>query len=94
MHNTEIGQVSADTVNYEEEPIVALEVEGVDYRIDTGHGSALAVSQRQPGSWDWTPVVEGRWDGSRLRAKGLRFEVVAALAQALAGAMRERQEGA
>jgi hypothetical protein len=93
MHETEIKQLSADGVNYEEAPIVVLEVEGIEYRIDTGHGSAVAISQRQQGTWSWAPVTEGRWDGSRLRAKCLSHQVNAALAEALGSAMRERAEG-
>jgi hypothetical protein len=92
MHVTVIKELSANEVNYEEAPIVMLEVEGIEYRLDTGHGSAVAISQRQQGSWDWTPVTEGRWDGTRLRAKCLDHQVNAALAEALSTAMREREE--
>ena len=35
-------------------------------------------------------MTEGRWDGSRLRVKGLEPEIVAALADALGAAMRAR----
>lgn len=92
MHDTVIKELSADGVNYEEAPIVTLEVEGIEYRIDTGQGSAVAISQRQPGSWDWTPVTEGNWDGSRLRAKCLGHQVNTALAGALSVAMGDREE--
>ena len=93
MHDTVIKELSADEVSYEEAPIVTLEVDGVEYRIDTGHGSAVAISQRLQGNWDWTPITEGRWDGSRLRAKCLSHQVNTALAEALSAAMREREEG-
>jgi len=92
MHSTVIKELSADEVNYDEAPIVVLEIDGIEYRIDTGHGSAVAISQRQQGSWDWAPLTEGRWDGSRLRAKCLTHEVNAALAEALRSAMSEREE--
>ncbi len=92
MHHMVIKQLSADEVNYEEAPIVTLAVDGIEYRIDTGHGSAIAISQRQQGTWDWTPVAEGRWDGSRLHAKCLDHHVNVALAEALSAAMREREE--
>lgn len=92
MQTMSNGQVSADSVNYDESPIAELEVDGVDYRLDTGQGSSVAVSRREVGTWDWTPVTEGRWDGTRLRAKGLDFEVVAALARALSEAMRNRDD--
>jgi hypothetical protein len=90
MQPTETNQVSEESVNYDELPIVELELGGVDYRIDTGHGSALAISQRPTGSWSWTPVMEGRWDGSRLKAKGLDHKLVTALAGALSEAMRNQ----
>jgi hypothetical protein len=92
MHDIEIKQLSADGVNYEDAPIVTLEVDGIEYRVDAGHGSAVAISQRQQGTWDWTPVAEGRWDGSRLRAKCLNHQVNTALAEALSAAMCEREE--
>ena len=92
MQPIENKAVSAASVNYDDLPIVELEVDGIAYRLDTGHGSAVAVSQRRAGTWTWTPVTEGRWDGSRLRAKGLDQQVVMALAQALGAAMRNREE--
>jgi len=91
MHDIVIKQLSADGVNYEEAPIVTLAVNGIEYRIDTGQGSAVAISQRQQGTWDWTPVTEGSWDGSRLRAKCLDHQVNTALAEALRAAMGERE---
>ena len=92
MHDIVIKELSAGEVNYEEAPIVTLEVDGIEYRIDTGHGSAVAISQRQQGTWNWTPVTEGRWDGSRFRAKCLNHVVNTALAEALSAAMGEREE--
>lgn len=92
MHDVVIKELSAVEVNYEEAAIVTLEVDGLEYRIDAGQGSAVAISQRQQGSWDWTPVTEGRWDGSRLRAKCLSHVVNTALAKALSAAMGEREE--
>ena len=92
MQPTKNSALSAASVNYDDLPIVELEIEGVAYRLDTGRGSAVAVSQREAGTWTWTPVTEGRWDGSRLRAPGLDYEVVSALAHALGEAMRDREE--
>jgi hypothetical protein len=85
-----ITGVSVDSVSYEEAPLTEIEVDGIDYRLDPGRGCSVAVSRRIPGTWDWTPVAEGRWDGSRLRAKGLEPEIVAALADALGAAVRAR----
>ena len=92
MQTIQPHQFLAGSVNYDDAPIVELEVDDVAYRLDTGHGSAVAVSRRAVGTWDWAPVTEGRWDGSRLRAKCLDHEIVAALARALGDAMRNREE--
>jgi len=92
MHGTVIKELSASEVNYEEAPIVTLEADGLEYRIDTGYLSAVAISQRQPGTSSWAPVTEGRWDGTRLRAKCLSHAVNTALAEALRAAMGEREQ--
>ncbi len=92
MHPITTDALSAATVSYEEPPLAELELDGVDYRLDPGRGSTVAVSTRPTGTWDWTPMLEGRWDGSRLRAKGLDHRVVTALAAALGAALRERAE--
>jgi hypothetical protein len=83
---------AAGGVNYDDLPIAQEEIDGVDYRIDAGRGSAVAISCREVGSWRWAFVSEGRWDGVRLRAKGLGHPVVAPLERALATVMTERQE--
>jgi hypothetical protein len=86
------NQSGAGSVNYDDVPIAQEEIEGTDYRIDAGLGSAVAISRRESGSWRWAFVAEGRWDGVRLRAKGLGHPVVAPLERALARVMSERQE--
>jgi hypothetical protein len=78
-------------VNYDEPPLVELARDGTDYRLDPGHGSAVAISHRPSGRWQWALLAEGRWDGSRLRAKPLGFELSSVLGQALAEAMRSRE---
>ena len=88
MQPTVINAVSAESVSYEEALLAELEVDGVAYRVDPGRVSSVAASWRESGSWDWTAVT--RWDGSRLRAKGLDHKLVMALADALGAAMRER----
>ena len=92
MHGTVIKELSANDVNYEEAPIVKLEVDGVEYRIDTGYLSAVAISQRLQGTSSWAPITEGRWDGSRLRAKCLSHDVNTALAEALSAEMGKGEE--
>jgi hypothetical protein len=93
METTQDSSVSASSVNYDDSPIVQLEVEGVDYRVDTGLGSAVAVSRRAEGTWQWSPVTEGKWDGRRLKARELDHAVITALSQALASAMKALEEG-
>ena len=85
-------QVSATSINYDDQPIVQAQIDGVDYRVDTGLGSAVAISSREAGTWAWTPVAEGRWDGSRLRARKLDHPVASRLGEALAEAMSQRGE--
>ncbi len=92
MQATVIKELSASEVNYEEAPLLTLEVESIEYRIDTGYLSAVAISQREPGTSIWVPVTEGRWDGTRLREKRLSHTVNAALAEALRFAMAQREE--
>lgn len=90
MQSVENNGVSEEQVNYDGVPIVELTLGDVDYRVDTGHGSQLAISHRPSGSWSYSPLMEGRWDGTRLKAKGLDHELVTALAQALKEAMSEQ----
>jgi hypothetical protein len=85
-------ELAGSAVNYDEAPIAETELDGVSYRVDTGHGSAIAVSKRDVGTWDWTPVTEGRWDGVMLKAKGMEFAVVTALAGALREAMQHQTD--
>jgi hypothetical protein len=85
-------QVSATSINYDDQPIVQAQIDGVDYRVDTGLGSAVAISSREAGTWAWTPVAEGRWDGRRLRARKLDHPVASRLGEALAEAMSQRDE--
>jgi hypothetical protein len=80
--------LAAGAVNFDEAPIVQASIEGVEYRIDTGFGSIVAISTRAEGTWAWTVLGEGKWDGRRLRAKPLERSVTAILEQALVAAAR------
>lgn len=84
----ETDSISDSYVNYDEAPVLELELSGTIYRLDAGRGSVLAVSRRKPGSWDWSLWTEARWDGSRLRSKAFDFEVGNALGRAVAELMR------
>lgn len=79
-------------VNYDEAPVVELDVDGISYRVDVGNGSAVAISERAAGSWAWRVVTEARFDGSRLQAKGLSYAIREALGQALVLAWRNQRE--
>jgi hypothetical protein len=92
METTQNRALAADDVNYDEAPVAQMEIEDVEYRIDAGRGSAVAVSMRAAGKWSWELVGEGKWDGVRLKAKPLPHSVVSQLERALAAAMRERAE--
>jgi hypothetical protein len=93
MEPTGNTPLSTSTVNYDDSPLAEVEVAGIEYRLDAGHGSALAISSREPGTWTWSPVAEGRWDGVQLRARGLEFTLRETLAKVLAGVMNAREEG-
>lgn len=83
-------QVEADgesPVNYEEAALVELEIDGTDYRIDSGRaGTALCISTRVSGSWGWTFRGEARWQTNVLRCKSFDRPVLTELGQALAAA--------
>lgn len=79
---------TATPVNYDSDPLLELEVEGLQYRLDSGkHGTALCVSTREPGSWDWQFVSEARWDGRDLRARAFDRRILVQLSAALAVAL-------
>jgi hypothetical protein len=92
METMEERGLSASGVNYDDTPIVELELEEVEYRVDAGLGAAIAISSRNAGSWQWALVTEARWDGVRLRARGLGHPLVSVLERALAKIMAERAE--
>jgi hypothetical protein len=81
---------STDGVNYESSPVAETAIDGTEYRIDAGKaGTAICVSTRPSGSWDWSFVCEARWDGSELRSKELERSVRLQLSRALTSAVQE-----
>ena len=81
---------SETTVNYDSDPILQLEHEGLDYRIDAGkQGTALCVSTRPLGAWDWEYVAEAQWDPMGLRCKALARPLREHLTHALRAALEE-----
>jgi len=80
--------VSDGGVNYESTPLVELELDGIQYRIDAGkQGTALCISTRDAGTWGWSFGCEARWDGSMLRAKAFERPVLTSLSTALRAAL-------
>ena len=77
---------SAPSVDYDFTPVAELEVDGTQYRLDPGFRGAIAISGRSAGTWSWSLLCEGNWDGVRLKAKGLDRSVVASLEKALRAA--------
>ena len=81
---------SDGSVNYDESPVAETAIEGTEYRIDAGkQGTAICVSTRAAGSWDWSFLCEARWDGSELRAKTLERSIRTQLSGALKSAMQD-----
>ena len=73
------------TVNFDEAALVELELDGTDYRLDSGRaGTALCISTRPSGTWNWTFRGEARWQANVLRCKVFDRSVLTQLAQALA----------
>lgn len=72
------------SINYEESALVEAEIDGVQYRLDSGkQGTALCVSTRSPGSYDWQFLSEARWDGRDMRVKSLDRTILVQLSKAL-----------
>jgi hypothetical protein len=77
-------------VNYDSSPVAETAIDGTEYRIDAGkQGTAICVSTRPAGSWDWSFLCEARWDGSELRTKTLERGIRTQLSRALTSAMQD-----
>jgi hypothetical protein len=72
-------------VNFEEAALLELELDGTDYRLDSGRaGTALCISTRPSGTWGWTFRGEARWQSNVLRCKAFDRTVLNQLGKALA----------
>jgi hypothetical protein len=81
---------AAGPVNYESAPLVELEIDDTQYRVDAGkQGTALCISTRKAGSWDWSFGGEARWDVRSLRSKAFERAVLGPLSAALAEALSD-----
>jgi len=83
-----MNSANAETVNYDSAPLVEVEIEGTDYRLDAGkQGTALCISTRVSGSWDWSFGGEARWDVGSLRSKAFERSTLDQLARAFKAAL-------
>ncbi len=75
-------------VNYDSPAIVEVAIDGTDYRMDSGkQGTALCISTRASGTWDWSFGGEARWDVSYLRSKAFDRRTLEQLSRAFAQAL-------
>lgn len=80
----------ASPVNYDSAPLVELEIGDTDYRVDAGkQGTALCISLRKAGTWDWGFGGEARWDARSLRSKAFPRSVLEPLSAALVNALQD-----
>jgi hypothetical protein len=78
-------------VNYESPAIVEVEIDGIDYRVDSGkQGTALCISTRPSGTWAWAFGGEARWDGD-LRCKAFERRTLGALGKAFKQALENME---
>ncbi len=64
---------ATEAINYDSPPLVEVEIEGTDFRLDAGkQGTALCISTRPSGSWDWSFGGEARWDVGSLPLQSVR----------------------
>ena len=72
------------TFNYDDPGILEHTVDEVEYRIDVGkQGTVLALSHRPVDTWDWEFLCEVKWDGKRLSARRLEYDLLQELGRAL-----------
>jgi hypothetical protein len=91
MNLDESAALDGDSISYDAAPVAEVEIDGLEYRVDAGLGSVVAISRREAGTSSWAPVAQARWDGVRLRAKSLEHPVVSTLERALSRAMANRE---
>ena len=83
-----MSSINSDSVNYDSTSLVEVQIEGVDYRLDAGkQGTALCISTRPAGSWDWSFGGEARWDVGSLRCKAFDRRTLDELSRAFKTAL-------
>lgn len=95
MNRIDSEDSSAESsINYEEAAVAEVTIDDLEYRVDSGKdGTALCVSSRVPGSWDWSFTGEIRFDGTDVRSKVLERAVRDHLARALREALSNSSDG-
>ena len=84
VYTVRMSSVPEENVNFDSEPVLQLEVDGIDYRLDSGkEGTALGISHRESGTWDWQFLGEAKWDRTQIRCKALHRSVLEKLAREL-----------
>jgi len=77
-----------DGVNYDSVALVEVAIDGTDYRLDAGkQGTALCISTRASGTWDWAFGGEARWDVGSLRCKAFERRTLDQLSRAFKEAL-------
>ena len=77
-------EAAEGAVNYDEPALVEVELDEVDYRLDSGRaGTALCISTRPSGTYNWTFRGEARWQTNVLRCKAFDRTILTRLSQAL-----------
>ena len=87
-------QMSSDSnpVNYESPAILEVAIDGTEYRMDSGkQGTALCISTRPSGTWDWSFGGEARWDVNYLRSKAFDRRTLEQLSRAFAQALQSME---
>jgi hypothetical protein len=80
---------SSVTVNYDSDPLLEVNHEGIDYRFDAGkQGTALCISCKPPSSWEWQFIGEAKFDQITLRCAELERPVREYLARELRAALQ------
>ncbi|MCH2108221.1 MAG: hypothetical protein MK135_02745 [Polyangiaceae bacterium] len=73
-----------ENVNYESDPLLSHVIQEQEYRLDAGkEGTALCLSERKVGTWDWSLIGEAKWDRTTLRCKSLPRPITEELSRAL-----------
>ena len=86
-----MSSFSEENINYDSEALMTVDLDGIDYRLDTGkEGTAICISQRPSGTWDWSLAGEAKWDGTLLRCKALTRSITEALGRALRAQIRDQ----